>query len=86
MSDKKTDAGMYVNLRALLDEAGVNSMDLVRSGIAPATAYNLVHNRTAGITFDVLEKVCDFFTKRLGRPITPGDVLLYTPKSDSRQG
>ena len=73
-----------IQLNELFEEAGVNPMDLTRHGIAQGTAYNLAQGRSKGIRFDVLEKVCSFFTQELGRPIGPGDILKYEDDAQPR--
>lgn len=62
----------------LMKEAGVTSMDLVRAGMAQGTAYGLAKDHIRMIHIDTLEKLCDFFTTRLGRLVTPNDILDYT--------
>lgn len=69
--------GIVINVARLLEEAGENPMDLTRFGIAQATAYRLAHDEGRGITFEVLKRLCDYFTERLGRPVGPGDILTY---------
>ncbi len=61
----------------LLKEGGAIPMDLTRFGLAQMTAYKLAAGEGEGISYDVLIKVCDFLTEKLGRPIDPGDVLKY---------
>lgn len=66
-----------LDISTLLKESGATGIDLVRYGIAPQTAYRIAHGKSKGITFEVLEKLCDFFTERVGRPICPGDIVTY---------
>jgi len=68
------------NVKALLEEAGANPMDLSRYGLAVNTAYRFARGEVAtGITFDALVLLCSFFTERLGRPVGVGDILVYSP-------
>lgn len=68
---------VVIDISSLLQESGATPLDLARYGIAPSTAYKIAHGKAQGIYLDVLEKICDFFTDRLGRRITPGDIVLY---------
>ncbi len=74
----KVPEGIVINVASLLQEAGRTPMDLTSFGIAQATAYRLAHGEGSAITFEVLRQLCDYFSERLGRPVGPGDILLYT--------
>jgi hypothetical protein len=67
------------NIPALMQEANINQIDLSReTRLAPGTIGYLSHGIIGkSIYTAVLEKLCVFFTERLGRPIGPGDVLIY---------
>lgn len=39
-------------------------------------------NQTERIDFDILEKLCRFYSGALERPITPGDILEYDPNKE----
>lgn len=67
-----------VNIQPLLTEAGLKPVKFMEeTRLAPRTAYTLAHGEGRGITFEVLARLCEFFTDRLGRPIGPGDILVY---------
>lgn len=66
-----------VSISKLFEESKTNPMDLTRYGLAQATAYRLARGEGDGIQFDTLAMICDFFSEKLGREITPNDVLRY---------
>jgi hypothetical protein len=62
-------------VRELMHEAGATPMDLIRHGMAQGTAYHLSRNKISRIDNKTLALLCDFFTKRLGRRVNPGDII-----------
>lgn len=66
---------IQTRVRELMEEAGVNAMDLVRFGMAQGTAYNLSRNRIRRIDLDTLGLLCDFLSQKLNRQVCPGDIL-----------
>lgn len=66
-----------LSLTKLFEESNTNPMDLTRYGLAQATAYRLARGEGDGIQFDTLAMICDFFSEKLGRDITPNDILTY---------
>jgi DNA-binding Xre family transcriptional regulator len=73
---------MKVKLRIneVMTEAGAGPMDLIREGMAQGTAYRIYHNRMKRIDMGTLEILCNVLSRRLDRPIGPGD-LIYTESS-----
>lgn len=62
---------MKVMLNQLLDEKGISQNQMAKdTGISVTTLRNLNHNRTARISFDILEKICIY----LGCGV--GDILF----------
>ena len=62
----------------LLKEAKADQMALVReAGVAISTAYRLAdpEEDVRGVQFATIEKLCEFFSKRLRRKITPEDLF-----------
>ena len=52
---------MKVMLNQILDNKGISQNQLAKdTGISTATLRNLNHNRTTRISFDVLEKICNY--------------------------
>lgn len=50
---------MKIMLNQLLDNRGISQNQMAKdTGISVATLRNLNHNRTARISFDILEKIC----------------------------
>lgn len=50
---------MKIMLNQLLDNKGISQNQMAKdTGISVATLRNLNHNRTARISFDILEKIC----------------------------
>jgi len=66
-----------LNVTALLLEANATPMDLIRFGLAYATAYRIARGEGDGIQFETLALLCDFFTEKLQRVVTPGEILVY---------
>lgn len=62
------------NLAVLMAERGYRIND-VHNGtkISKTAITNLMENKSLGIQYDTLNKLCDFFS------ITPNELLLYTP-------
>lgn len=74
-----------LNVSALLEQAEANPMDLIRYGLAHATAYRIARGEGDGIQFDTLAVLCDFFTEKLNRQINPGDILVYQREDENRE-
>lgn len=66
-----------LNVAALLEEANATPMDLIRYGLAYATAYRIARGEGDGIQFDTLTLLCGFFSEKLGRKVLPNDILIY---------
>jgi putative transcriptional regulator len=50
-----------VMLSRLLDEKGISQNQLAKdTGISVSTLRNLAHNRTTRVSFEILEKVCQY--------------------------
>jgi DNA-binding Xre family transcriptional regulator len=67
----------------LLQECGAGPMDLVRQvGLAQGTAYKLADSNgdMKAITFETAAALCEFFSRRLGRKVGPGDLFSYEPE------
>lgn len=72
-----------VNIQPLMDEAGINQIDLSReTRLAVGTVSALARGLSKGIQFQVLARLCDFFTVRLGRPVRPADILFYRVETE----
>lgn len=69
------------HVRQLLEEANAKSIDLVRFGMSQGTAYNLTRERVKMIDLDTLALLCSFLSERLGRRITPGDILTLSEEN-----
>lgn len=67
-----------IKVPELLKKKGWNATDLMRKGnIAYGTALRLSKGEGDGITFDVLEAICELFDAEIG------DVLEYVPAKRS---
>ena len=65
-----------VNLSKILGERRLKSADLAKkSGLSRYAIYELYHERTKGIQFETLAKLC----KALGRPITATSANISGP-------
>jgi putative transcriptional regulator len=63
-----------VKVPELLEKSGLNATDMMRkANIAYATALRLAKGTANGITFDVLESLCELFN------VEVGDILEYVP-------
>ncbi len=52
---------MKVNLDQLLDSKGISQNQMAKdTGISASTLRNLNHNRTTRISFEILEKICQY--------------------------
>ena len=52
---------MKVTLNQVLDNKGISQNQMAKdTGISTATLRNLNHSRTTRISFDVLEKICNY--------------------------
>ena len=52
---------MKILLNILLDDRGISQNQLAKdTGISVTTLRNLNHNRTARISFDILDKLCGY--------------------------
>ncbi len=52
---------MKILLNRLLDDRGISQNQLAKdTGISVTTLRNLNHNRTARISFDILDKLCGY--------------------------
>lgn len=52
---------MKVMLNQLIDSKGISQNQISKdTGISVATLRNLNHNKTTRISFDVLEKICNY--------------------------
>lgn len=50
-----------VTLNELLDKKGISQNQMAKdTGISASTLRNLNHNRTTRISFDILEKICQY--------------------------
>ena len=62
----------------LMEEAEVDAMDLVRgANLSINTAYRLANRNKniKGVQYETVQLLCDFFTKKLGRSVTPDDLM-----------
>lgn len=59
----------------LLKEAGCTPVALVYAGISTGVAYRWGGDNVERYDADVIDKLCAFFTRKLGRFIDVGDVL-----------
>lgn len=65
-----------VKVPELLAKSGLNATDLMRKGnIAYGTALKLSKGEGEGITYDVLDALCQLFGVKVG------DILEYIPDS-----
>ncbi len=61
-------------LSEILGRKRINMSELSRiSGISYSTAKNLYYDKTKGIEYDTLNKLCNYLE------CTPNDILEYTP-------
>jgi putative transcriptional regulator len=61
----------------LLKERGLNASNLMREAkLAYATAYKLSKGRSKGISFDVLNSLCQVFD------VEVGEILEYIPDNE----
>lgn len=52
---------MQIMLNQILDHKGISQNQMAKdTGISTATLRNLNHNRTTRISFDILEKICNY--------------------------
>lgn len=53
---------MKITLNQMLDSRGISQNQMAKdTGISTSTLRNLSHNRTTRISFDILEKICQYF-------------------------
>jgi len=65
------------NLSKILGERRMKMSELAeQAGIAKNTVLSLYHEKAKGITFDVLEKICNALNCQ------PGDIFEYVPRQD----
>lgn len=58
---------MKITLDQVLDQKGVSQNQLAKdTGISTSTLRNLNHNRTSRISFDILEKICNYLGCEVG--------------------
>ena len=62
---------------SLLVESNAKPMDLVRAGLSVGVAYRWANNEISRVDFDVVSMLCRYFSDRLQRPVSVGDVLVY---------
>ncbi|TDA69375.1 MAG: transcriptional regulator [Clostridia bacterium] len=71
-------------LAAIMGERGIRHISGLseQTGIARSTLTKLWYNRVKGVTFDMLEKLCEVLECQ------PGDLLVYEPDNaqDGQQG
>ncbi len=61
-------------LSEILGRKRINMSELARiSGISYSTAKNLYYDKTKGIEYDTLNKLCNYLE------CSPNDILEYTP-------
>lgn len=52
---------MKITLNQVLDSKGISQNQMAKdTGISTSTLRNLNHNRTTRISFDILEKICQY--------------------------
>lgn len=52
---------MKIMLNEILDQKGISQNQMSKdTGISTTTLRNLNHNRTTRISFDILEKICNY--------------------------
>lgn len=52
---------MKITLNQILDSKGISQNQMAKdTGISTSTLRNLNHNRTTRISFDILEKICQY--------------------------
>lgn len=52
---------MKITLNQVLDHKGISQNQMAKdTGISTSTLRNLNHNRTTRISFDILEKICQY--------------------------
>ena len=70
---------MKIMLNKLLDEKGISQNKMAKdTGISATTLRNLNHSRTTRISFDILEKICNYLECGV-------EELLDIEKDESRQ-
>lgn len=74
-----------LNINHLMEETSTTPMDLVRYGISPGAAYYLRRDKPRQISFDMLATLCDFFSEKTGRIVSPGEILSYEPDKESQK-
>lgn len=62
------------NIKVLVDTRGDNISEFSRNlGISYTTAFQLYHNKTKQITFDLMERLCAYFG------VGPSELFPYIP-------
>lgn len=64
------------NVPNLLREASLGPLSLVPA-VSQGTAYAWANDRVTRYDVATLERLCEFFSARLMRPVGVGDVLIY---------
>jgi putative transcriptional regulator len=68
-----------IHLSRILGERRIKITELANdAGIAKNTVMGLYHERAKGVTFDVIEKICETLNCQ------PGDLIEYIPDKDER--
>lgn len=59
--NRKEALTMKITLNQILDSKGISQNQMAKdTGISTSTLRNLNHNRTTRISFDILEKICQY--------------------------
>ena len=73
---------MQITLRDTMDKKGKSIYALNKeTGVASSTISNLCNNKTTGVRFDVLDKICDALDCEISDILVPDK----TPKGDTFQ-
>ena len=77
----QTNVGHYENhLERLIEETGLSQREIARYvDMAPGTISSLKGAAPGQIRLDTLLRLAWFFSHKLGRLITPNDILRYVP-------
>lgn len=71
---------MQITLKDTMDKKGKSIYALNKeTGVASSTISNLCNNKTTGVKFDVLDKICDALDCEVSDILVPNK----TPKSDA---
>lgn len=72
----RTMAPVVLTLKALRERSGMTQAELADAvGIRIATISDLERNVSRRIDFDLIDKLCKVLSRKLGEPVTPGDLF-----------